>query len=146
MISIMICINLCINYDKVLDIKKDITNAILKKRSESNGVFNWKFQTILCHWQYRHKNWHTYRKTSTSWDSNGSISTRRHRLNVPLYEDINVSEPAKKSLKATGSYFAETSEDRLQYYRTCDLVWFLLKTLCASMRSNVNADVWQNLC
>ena len=57
-------------------------------------------------------------QTSTSWDSNGSISTRRHRLNVPLYEDINVSEPAKKSLKATGSYFAETSEDRLQYYRT----------------------------
>ena len=33
-------LNLCINYDKVLDIKKDINNAILKKGSENNGVFN----------------------------------------------------------------------------------------------------------
>ena len=32
-------LNLCINYHKVLDIKKDVANAILEKRSENNGVF-----------------------------------------------------------------------------------------------------------
>ena len=32
-------LNLCINYDKVLDTKKDVANAILEKRSENNGVF-----------------------------------------------------------------------------------------------------------
>ena len=32
-------LNLCINYDKVLDIKKGVANAILKKCSENNGVF-----------------------------------------------------------------------------------------------------------
>ena len=31
-------LNLCINYDKVLDTKKDVANAILGKRSENNGV------------------------------------------------------------------------------------------------------------
>ena len=32
-------LNLCINYDKVLDVKKDVANAILEKSGESNGVF-----------------------------------------------------------------------------------------------------------
>ena len=32
-------LNLCINYVKVLDIKKDSASAVLEKRSESNGVF-----------------------------------------------------------------------------------------------------------
>ena len=55
--------------------------------------------------------------------------SKRNRSNVPLYEDISVSEPAKKSVTATGSYFGEISEDMLHHYRTCDLVWFLLKAL-----------------
>ena len=29
----------CINYDKVLDIKKGVASAIPEKRSENNGVF-----------------------------------------------------------------------------------------------------------
>lgn len=68
-----------------------------------------------------------------------------HRSNVPLYDDIKVSKPAKTSVTATGSFFAETSEDTLQHYRTCDLVWFLLKTLCTNMGSKVSADAWQTL-
>ena len=32
-------LNLCINYGKVLDIKKDVANAILEKSGENNGVF-----------------------------------------------------------------------------------------------------------
>ena len=32
-------LNLSISYDKVIDIKKDVANAILEKRDENNGVF-----------------------------------------------------------------------------------------------------------
>ena len=32
-------LNLCTSYDKVLDIKKDVANAILEKSGENNGVF-----------------------------------------------------------------------------------------------------------
>ena len=39
LIDIFDSLNLCINYDKVLDIKKDVANAILEKCSENNGVF-----------------------------------------------------------------------------------------------------------
>ena len=72
-------------------------------------------------------------------------SLKWYGSNVALYEDINVSEPAKKSVTATGSYFAEISEDTLKHYRTCGLVWFLLKTLCTDMGSKVSAVAWQNL-
>ena len=68
--------------------------------------------------------------------------SKRHRSNAPLYEETNVSEPAKKNVIATGSYFAEISEDTVQHYRTCGLVWFLLKTLCTNMGSKHLADTW----
>ena len=68
--------------------------------------------------------------------------SKRHRSNAPLYEETNVSEPAKKNVIATGSYFAEISEDTVQHYRTCGLVWFLLKTLCTNMGSKHLADAW----
>ena len=32
-------LNLSISYEKVIDIKKDVANAILEKRDENNGVF-----------------------------------------------------------------------------------------------------------
>ena len=67
--------------------------------------------------------------------------SKRHRSNLLFYESINVSKPAKKSVTGTGSYFTDISEDTLQHYRICDLVWFLLKTFRKNMGSKVNADV-----
>ena len=32
-------LNLSISYEKVIDIKKDVANAILEKRDENNGLF-----------------------------------------------------------------------------------------------------------
>ena len=32
-------LNLSISYEKVIDIKKDVANAVLEKRDENNGVF-----------------------------------------------------------------------------------------------------------
>ena len=32
-------LNLSISYEKVIDIKKDVANAILEKRDENKGVF-----------------------------------------------------------------------------------------------------------
>ena len=67
-------------------------------------------------------------------------SLKHDRSNIPLYEDMNVAEPAKKSVTATDSYFAKISENTLPHYRICDLVWFLLKTLCTNMGIEVSAD------
>ena len=32
-------LNLSISYEKIIDIKKDVANAILEKRNENNGIF-----------------------------------------------------------------------------------------------------------
>ena len=109
--------NICINYDKVLDIKKDVANAILEKRSENNGVFIPSRLIENCRPFFATDN--TDIKTDTPTGKHQLHGTamavsqqnsqpktktvmriqrrsKRHRSNVPLYEDINVSEPARK--------------------------------------------------
>ena len=74
-------LNLCINYVKVLDIKKDSACAVLEKRNESNGVFIPSYLTENSRPFFAIDNTNIkidapFRKASTSWGSNGSISTK----------------------------------------------------------------------
>lgn len=164
LISMFGRLNLCINYDKVLDVKKDVTNAILEKCSENNGVFiltcliensrpffaidntdinintpTGKHQlhvTAMAVFQQK-------LKPTTKTVMRIQRRSKRHRSNVSLYEDINVCEKLpRKVLQQRVVNFVEISEDTSQHYRTYDLVWFLLKTSCVNMASKVSRDAW----
>ena len=149
--------NLSTKYDKVLDIKKDVSNAIIEKRSESNGVLipscliensrpfftientDIKIDTPTGKHQLHGTAMAVFQQNSqpkTKTVMRIQRRSKRHRSNVPLYEDINVSETVKKSVTTTDSYFAEISEDTF---------WFLLQTLCMNMGSKASVKAWQNL-
>ena len=80
-------LNMGINYEKVINVKKDVANVILETRDENNGVFipsclfpgHNPFFGIDNTDKSRYNSW----KKSTSWYNNDSISTT-HMWQIPI--------------------------------------------------------------
>ena len=143
-------LNLSISYEKVIDIKKDVANAVLEKRDENNGAFipsrlfpiqkpffaidntDMKIDTptgkrqlhgtaMAAFQQHIHGKTHLITQVQRK--------SKRRKEDVLLYEDLTISLPTKKHIE-NPNYLTVFAEDVLQQYRQSDLVWCLLKCLC----------------
>ena len=112
-------LNLYINYDKVIDVKKDVANAILEKCSENNGVFilacliensrpffamdntDININTPTGRHQLHVTAMAVFQqnlKPTTKTVMRIQRRSKRHRSNFSLYEDINVCEKLSRKV------------------------------------------------
>ena len=151
-------LNLRISYEKVIDIKKDVANAILEKRDENNGVLipsclfpsqrpffaidntdmkidtptgkRQLYETAMAAFQQ-----HIHGKTHPIMQM--QRKSKRRKADVLLYEDLTIPVPNKKHIE-NPNFLNMIAEDVLQQYRQPDLVWCPQKCLWNNSESKAS--------
>ena len=151
-------LNLSATYDKLMNIKRDVAAAILSQRDAQNGVFipsclrrgtrpffgidntDIRIDTPSGKQQLHGTAMAVFQQNVQVKEEivlKIKRTSKRHRRNVPFYEDLTVFEPAKKSLTQSTSYLEKISNDASECNGKSDMVWFLTKCLYSNMGDKV---------